>query len=163
MIPGHIPSSCVSSLYPHNVLGLVPIATSFVSSFKHDLPALRTDAAQRQGDFIPGILLASHSLPLLVPSSWTGCLCCPPSTCLPQALGTCLFFFFSFLIPFPQTAMIHLFLNNSGCIFCEAFPGRPGINTCPPSSLYFPVFPARACSLLDFVFLGGCFLLHKGW
>ena len=78
----------------------------------------------RQTSFL-GILLASHSLPLLVPSSWTGCLAVPPSTCLPQGLCTCFFFFFFFLDSFPQTAMIHLFLNNSDCIFCEVFLGCP--------------------------------------
>ena len=33
--------------------------------------------------------------------------------------------FFSSLDSFPRTAMIHLFLNNLDCIFCEVFLGCP--------------------------------------
>lgn len=130
--------------YPHNVLGSKAIALLLFPPSNMISPALGGLTLPRRQTSFLGILLASHSLPLLVPSSWglAALLFLQAHACL-RPFAPAFFFFFSFLDSFPQTAMIHLFLNNSDCIFCEAFLAVL-TNTCLPSSLYFPVFPRQS-------------------
>lgn len=148
--------------YPHNVLGSKAIALLLFPPSNMISPALGGLTLPRRQTSFLGILLASQSLPLLVPSSWTGCLAVPPSTCLPQALCTC-FFFFPFWIPFLRQPR-----SVSSSTTQTVFSARPSLavltNKYVPAliSLFSCFSSSEHVRSWTLSFLGGCFPCTRG-
>lgn len=89
------------------------------------------------------LVMSSHALPLLVHSSHAGYLTVPQTcqthSCLRTFASAVSFFWNLFL----QIDTICLFLKNSNCIFCKAFPGHP--------SYFTPAWPNPFIILLIFI------------